>query len=410
MNYIINCYNKQIKGNIVLPASKSISNRLLIIRALSGKAFHISNLSGSDDTDVMVKALESNDEVVNIGHAGTAMRFLTAYYAATAQTKIITGSERMKNRPIRELVDGLNQLGAEIKYVEKEGFPPVKTSGKPLKGNKITINGSISSQFITSLLLIAPAMPTGLAINIKDNLISSSYVRLTLQLMKYFGVEARWDGDIIEILPQSYKGIDCTVESDWSGASYWYEIAALADEADITLLGLSPNSYQGDAALVKLFEKLGIKSVFSKESLRLIKEKCNLHFFEYDFINNPDLVQTFVVTLCLMNIPFKISGADTLRIKETDRIAALQKEMAKLGFHIAETAPGVLEWNDKCCDPDKYIAIDTYKDHRMALAFAPAALKISNLIINDSLVISKSYPGFWDDIASVGFLIKQKID
>ncbi len=410
MNYIVNCFDKNIKGDVILPASKSISNRLLIIKALANHTFHISNLSNSDDTKVMLDAFDSNNEVINIGHAGTAMRFLTAYYAATGQKKIITGSERMKNRPIRELVDGLNQIGAAITYLEKEGFPPVQTSGKPLQGNSITIDGSISSQFITALLLIAPVLPKGLAINITGRLISSSYVSLTLQLMQSFGIEARWEGSTIIITPQQYKGSECTVEADWSGASYWYEIAALAQKADIVLHGLSSNSFQGDAALVNLFEKLGIRSTFLNNSLQLTKSKCDLRFFEFDFINNPDLVQTFVVTLCLMNIPFRIFGAETLRVKETDRIAALQKEMLKLGFHIVETAPGVLEWKDKCLDPDKFIVIDTYKDHRMALAFAPAAFRITNIVINDALVVSKSYPNFWEDLTRVGFVIKQKLD
>ena len=410
MNYTVNCFDKKIKGDIILPASKSISNRLLIIKALANQAFQISNLSNSDDTKVMLDAFDGNNEVIDIGHAGTAMRFLTAYYAAIGQKKIITGSERMKHRPIRELVDGLNQIGAEITYLEKEGFPPLQTSGNPLQGNKISINGSISSQFITALLLIAPILPQGLTINITGRLISSSYVSLTLQLMKSFGIEASWEENTITITPQHYKGSDCTVEADWSGASYWYEIAALAQEADIVLHGLSSNSFQGDAALVYLFEKLGIRSTFQNHSVQLTKSKCDLRFFEFDFINNPDLVQTFVVTLCLMNIPFRIFGAETLRVKETDRIAALQKEMLKLGFHIIETAPGVLEWNDKCLEQRKHIAIDTYKDHRMALAFAPAGLKISNIIINDAMVITKSYPNFWDDLTSVGFEIKQNLD
>src|ERR1035437_9683354 len=221
MNYILNCFEQKIQGEITLPSSKSISNRLLIIKALAGNSFNILNLSDSDDTRVMTEAFQKNKQVVNIGHAGTSMRFLTAYYAATGQKKIITGSERMKNRPIRELVDGLNQLGAAINYVEKEGFPPIQTSGNQLQGSNISINGSISSQFITALLLIAPVLPKGLTVNIKDKLISSSYVNLTLQLMKVFGVQSQWLENTIVIDPQVYEGANITVESDWSGASYW---------------------------------------------------------------------------------------------------------------------------------------------------------------------------------------------
>ena len=409
MNYIINCYDRNIKGEITLPASKSISNRLLIIKALANRCFNINNLSDSDDTKVMVEAFRSNNDVVNIGHAGTSMRFLTAYYAATAQQKIITGSERMKNRPIRELVNGLNQLGADIIYLEKEGFPPLQTSGKPLKGSKIEIDGSISSQFITALLLVAPAMPEGLSVHITGKLISSSYVKLTLELMKCFGIEYQWDNNVICIASQTYQGGDLAVEADWSAASYWYQIAALADDANLIIHGLSSHSLQGDAAVVGLFEQLGVRSNFVDNAVLLRKESCSLKFFEFDFINNPDLVQTFVVTLCLMGIPFKISGAETLRIKETDRIAALQTEMGKLGFKINETSEGVLQWDGIHTEPGKYITIDTYKDHRMALAFAPAALKLGQIVINDAMVVTKSYPGFWDDLSVAGFDVKEMV-
>ncbi len=409
MNYILNCNNKDITGEIDLPASKSINNRLLIIRALSGNDFVINNMSDSDDCKVMVKALQSNENSIDIGHAGTAMRFLTAFYAATAQQKIITGSERMKNRPISELVDGLNQLGANITYAENEGFPPVKTSGMQLTGHQLNINGSISSQFITALLLVAPLLPNGLTINITGKLISSSYVLLTLQLMKAFGVDAVWDENTITIAPQFYRTHNCTVEADWSGASYWYEIAALADNANITIRGLSQNSFQGDSSIAVLFEKLGVSTQFMENAVRLTKTDSQTNFFEFDFINNPDLVQTFVVTLCMKNIPFRISGADTLRIKETDRIAALQTEMAKFGFIISEPATGVLTCDGKRDAPNKHLYIDTYKDHRMALAFAPTAMLYKNLVINDAMVVTKSYPTFWTDLMKIGFDVKDKL-
>jgi 3-phosphoshikimate 1-carboxyvinyltransferase len=353
----------------------------------------------------MLNAFAENKEVIDIGHAGTSMRFLTAYYAATAQKKVITGSERMKNRPIKELVNGLNQLGAGITYAEKEGYPPVITSGTTLTGNSISINGSISSQYITALLLIAPSLPKGLKVEIQGELISSSYVKLTLGLMQLFNVEAAWEKNTITILPQKYQGHDISVEGDWSGASYWYEIAALSDNADITIHGLSENSLQGDAAVAKLFEKIGVKTTFSGNAAHLTKGKIEITNFEFDFINNPDLVQTFVVTLCLLNIPFTISGADTLRIKETDRIAALQTEMKKLGFTIDEIKPGVLHWEGKFGNSQKNIAIDTYKDHRMALAFAPAAIKTGEVLINDAGVVTKSYPSFWDHLKMLGFEI-----
>jgi 3-phosphoshikimate 1-carboxyvinyltransferase len=410
MNYFVNCILTKITGEIVLPASKSISNRLLIIKALANHSFDIKNLSESDDTNVMLESFRNQNLEINIGHAGTSMRFLTAYFAAIGQQKIITGSDRMKNRPIAELVEGLNQLGAEITYKGKNGYPPIQTSGNPLHGNHIHIDGSISSQFITALLLIAPCLPEGLIIDIKGEPASSSYITLTLQLMRSFGIKSTWDKNTITILPQQYEGKTCTVEADWSGASYWYEIAALADETQVVLQGLTSNSFQGDAVVAGLFEKLGIRSTFSGNSVLLNKFPCDIKFFEYDFINNPDLVQTFVVTLCLLNIPFRISGANTLRIKETDRILALQKEMKKLGFVIVEESAGVLTWNGTHTDKIKSISIDTYKDHRMALAFAPAALKVKNLVINDAMVITKSYPRFWNDLRSVGFEINEKLE
>ncbi len=409
MDYFVNCLLKKIKGEISLPSSKSISNRLLVIQALAGQSFKIYNLSRCDDTDVMAEAFQNSAVEINIGHAGTAMRFLTAFFAATGKQKIITGSDRMKNRPIAELIDGLNSLGADIHYLEKKGFPPVQTSGKPLIGNSINIKGNISSQFITSLMLIAPYLKEGLTINIDANLISASYVELTLQIMKSFGINIIRQDNIIKINRQQYSGYPYTVESDWSAASYWYQIAALADEADIFLKGLQSNSLQGDSNAVKLFETIGIKSNFTDNGVAISKEHIDIPFFEFDFVNNPDLVQTFVVTLCLLNIPFKISGAGSLRIKETDRIEALQNEMKKLGFVIKESSDGVLEWNNWFTEPQKNISIDTWKDHRMALAFAPAALKLKNLSINDAMVVTKSYPDYWDHLESVGFEISPKI-
>ncbi len=406
MNYVLNYSKDSLSLTVDLPASKSISNRLLIIRALSENNFEIKNISDSDDTNVMLKAFSENKEIVDIHHAGTSMRFLTAYFAAIGQKKTITGSDRMKNRPIKELVNALNQLGANITYAEKEGYPPVITSGKPLAGSHITINGSISSQYITALLLIAPVLPIGLTIDITGKLMSSSYVALTLGLMKQFGVNATWEGNSIYVPHQSYKGTEASVEGDWSGASYWYEISALSNNADITIQGLTENSLQGDAALAKIYTKLGVTTTYEKNAVRLTKCAVTSERFEYDFINNPDSVQTAVVTLCLLGIPFTIKGAETLRIKETDRIAALQVEMKKLGFVIDEPRPGTLSWDGQTCEPQKQIAIDTYNDHRMALAFAPAALRFKNITINDAMVVTKSYPKYWEHLKMAGFEIK----
>jgi 3-phosphoshikimate 1-carboxyvinyltransferase len=336
------------------------------------------------------------------------MRFLTAYFAATAIKKTITGSERMRNRPIGELVDALNSLGAEITYAEKQGYPPLVTSGNPLKGSEIHLRGSISSQYITALLLVAPILPQGLTIYITDTLISSSYVKLTLDMMRFFGVKSKWEGDIISIAHQEYKERDYTVEADWSGASYWYQMAFLSDSANLFLKGLFQNSSQGDASIADLFQKLGIETEYVDGGVKLSKKEVNLSFFEFDFINNPDMVQTFVVALCLKGIPFRLSGAQSLRIKETDRIAALQVEMNKLGYTIQEPEKGVLTWDGMQNHPMEDIRIDTYDDHRMALAFAPAAIKFPGLIINHAEVVSKSYPNYWDELEKVGAVLEKE--
>lgn len=406
MNYKIHFPIKRIQGCIALPFSKSISNRLLVIKALAEKEFRINNLSESDDTIHMSKAFESDSNIVDIGHAGTAMRFLTAYYAASSIRKTITGSERMRNRPIGELVNALNTLGAEITYAEKQGYPPLVTSGKSLNGNEIKLRGSISSQYITALLLVAPSLPQGLTIYITDTLISSSYVKLTLEMMKFFGIESHWEGNVVSIPHQSYSARDFTVEADWSGASYWYQMAFLADAVNITLKGLFNNSAQGDSAIGGLFQKLGVETTFNSEGVLLSKKPNQCQYFEFDFIDNPDMVQTFVVALCLRGIPFKLSGAQSLRIKETDRIAALQVEMKKLGFVIHEPEKGVLAWNGEREAIEKSIRIDTYDDHRMALAFAPAAIHYPGIIINNAEVVTKSYPDFWTDLQSVGAILE----
>lgn len=405
MNYKVSFNKHDLSGNINITFSKSISNRLLVIQALTKDPFRIYNLSESDDTRYMSSAFISESEEVNIGHAGTAMRFLTAYFAAASIKKIITGSERMRNRPIGELVDALNSLGAGITYAEKQGYPPLVTSGKALKGNEIHLRGSISSQYITALLLVAPVLPQGLTIYITDTLISSSYVKLTLDMMRFFGVESKWEGNVISIANQEYKPRDFTVEADWSGASYWYQMAFLSNSADLFLRGLFQNSSQGDAAIAGLFQKLGVETEYVEGGVKLSKKKVNLSFFEFDFINNPDMVQTFVVALCLKGIPFRISGAQSLRIKETDRIAALQVEMRKMGYSIQEPETGVLTWDAKQSEPLKDIRIDTYDDHRMALAFAPAAIKFPGLIINHAEVVSKSYPNYWEELEKVGAVL-----
>lgn len=395
-----------------LPASKSISNRILIMNALAGNKCLIQGLSKSNDTQVLYKALSSSEQVVDIGAAGTAMRFLTAYYSATSGEKIITGTERMKNRPIRILVEALRELGADIEYLEKEGFPPLKIKGKQLSGKTISLDGSISSQYISALMMIAPLMETGLQIRLAGNVISEPYIEMTVGLMREFGIEINRKENDIEILPGKYFAESYLVENDWSAASYWYEIKALSDkDSQIELTGLSENSCQGDSQGRFLFEKIGVKTIFSEDKVLLQKPIADSEddaILEYDFINEPDLAQTFVVTCCLLGKPFFFSGLQSLRIKETDRIAALQTELKKMGF-LLDVTENTITWKGKLCIREEDPVISTYEDHRMAMAFAPACLKLGKIKIEEPQVVSKSYPKFWEDLERAGFRIQEDL-
>jgi len=401
----------KINIEINLPASKSISNRVLILNALSYSPYDIENLSDSDDTRVMVRVFDSNDTKFDIGAAGTAMRFLTAFLAKTIGEWQITGSERMKNRPIRILVDALNQLGARIEYLEKEGYPPLKILGSALTGGEISLNGSVSSQYISALMMIAPYMQNGLKITLEGKIISRPYIIMTQKMMAEFGVNVDFTDNIIAIKPQTYIPTRFRVESDWSAASYWYEILSLAGKGKIHLKGLKKESYQGDSTVAKIFENFGISTSYYENEVRLNVqsehekrnmelETCNSEPFEYDFTNEPDLAQTFAVTCCLKNIPFTFSGLQSLKIKETNRIAALINELRKLGYMLHEPAEGQLVWNGERCEATENPVIATYEDHRMAMAFAPAAL-FQPLTIEHPEVITKSYPGFWEDLSKL---------
>lgn len=394
----------KIYTGIKLPSSKSICNRALIIKALSKGDESIDNLSDCDDTRVMVKALEEMAPTIDIMAAGTAMRFLTAYLSVTEGKHTITGTERMKQRPISILVDALMMLGADIEYAENEGFPPLNINGKSLYGGEISLPGNVSSQYISALMMIGPALEKGLKLTLTGEIISRPYINLTIQIMKEFGGKAEWtDERTLTVHPVKYHSVPYYVESDWSAASYWYEIVALSDDAEITLPGLFENSFQGDSKVAEIFSELGVTTEYKDNNVILRKNgKCTDRLV-YNFINQPDLAQTFVVTCCMMDIPFKFSGLQSLKIKETDRIAALIKEMSKLGYVIEESNGSVLEWNGKRCKKDMDAGIDTYEDHRMAMAFAPAALKTGSLTINEPQVVSKSYPHYWDNLSTAGF-------
>ena len=405
---------ERLNQTIQLPASKSISNRALIIYALSGGRNLPENLSDCDDTEVIIEALRYMPDEINIKAAGTAMRFMTAYLSVMRGTHIITGTDRMKHRPIAILVDALRRLGANIEYVGEEGYPPLKITGKKLAGGLLEIPGNVSSQYISALLMIGPMLKDGLTLQLTGEIISRPYIDLTLWMMGEFGAEAKWSSaDTITVAHKPYKGRNYFIESDWSGASYWYEMVALSKDrnAEVRLTGLMDGSMQGDSTSRYIFSLLGVKTTFETQTkgvpqmVTLKKNGRGVTKLEYDFVNAPDLAQTFVVTCAALDIPFHFKGLATLKIKETDRIEALKREMAKLGYVIHDANDSELYWDGERCEPQLEQGIDTYEDHRMALAFAPFAMKQEGLIINNPQVVTKSYPKFWEDLKSTGFEI-----
>ena len=405
------------KATVSLPASKSISNRALIIYALSGGQQLPRNLSDCDDTSVILAALRDMPDEIDIKAAGTAMRFMTAYLSVMKGTHVLTGTERMKQRPIGILVDALRKLGASIDYLGEEGYPPLRITGQPLQGGDLEIEGNVSSQYISALLMIGPVLKKGLELKLTGDIISRPYIDLTLWMMREYGADAEWTAnDTITVKPTPYVNRDYEIENDWSGASYWYEILALSDnrESEVMLNGLMDGSKQGDSVIKYIFSLLGVKTVFeSKESGKPqnVTLKCNgrkVPRLEYDFKNSPDLAQTVIVTCVAKDIPFHFKGLATLKIKETDRIEAMKREMRKLGYVVYDRNDSELIWDGERCEPSMEEGIDTYNDHRMALSFAPFAMKSGSLIINDPQVVTKSYPHFWQSLREAGFEIEVK--
>ena len=406
----------RIDTTIKLPASKSISNRALIISALAGVKTMPRNISNCDDTEVIVRALHDNPYEIDIKAAGTAMRFMTAYLAVTPGEHIITGTERMKHRPIKVLVDALRYLGADIEYIGEEGFPPLKIRGKALDGGSIEIPGDVSSQYVSALLMIAPMLNGGLELHLTGNIISRPYIDLTIHTMHDYGARVEWtDVDTIVTEPTGYREREFIIENDWSGASYWYETLALMGdrESSIRIPGLIDSSRQGDSGVRYLFSMLGVKTSFEDgiktkpTTVTLKAMRSMLPKLDFDFSGQPDLTQTLVVTCAAMNIPFHFTGLATLRIKESDRIEVLKREMKKLGFVIREENNSELLWDGERCEATMK-PIDTYEDHRMAMAFAPAAVKFPGLRINNPEVVTKSYPNFWKDLQQAGFKIEEE--
>ena len=402
--------DKRQKVKVKITGSKSETNRLLLLQALYPN-LTLENTSNSDDSEVMQKALNSqftihNSELIDVHHAGTAMRFLTAYFSIQEGKEVVlTGSSRMKERPIKVLVDALNQLGAEISYEENEGFPPIRIKGKKLTQNKVSLPANVSSQYISALLLIAPKLENGLELTLEGEITSVPYIKMTLALLNEIGVKTSFVGNKISVKPQfTIHNSQFTIESDWSSASYWYSIVALSEiGTQISLSSYKKNSLQGDSALANIYQDFGVETVFNEDNSITISKTKNhqLSIVNYQLNNCPDIAQTIAVTCFGLGIGCHLTGLHTLKIKETDRLEALKTELTKLGATISVTNESLtLEASNHI---NENIAIDTYQDHRMAMAFAPLALKVS-LVINEAEVVSKSYPDFWKDFANVGIV------
>lgn len=409
MNYRI-IAPRRIEGEIDLPVSKSISNRVLLLNALCATPGKLSNLAQCDDTDAVLSALAQPDaSEVNIGAAGTAMRFLTAYFATrVGRAVVIDGTERMRQRPIGVLVDALRQLGANIEYMEAEGYPPLKITGTRLHGGALTVSGSVSSQYITAILLIAPVIG-GIALTIEGEIMSRPYIDMTLALMARYGVKAEWRDNVIHVPAGEYTALDFTVEADWSAASYWWAMQAIVPQSRITLKGLEPQSLQGDSRIAELMSQMGVMGNWCGRYLDLRSNGgvgCCCSTFA-DLSGTPDIAQTLVVMLCLMGRPFRITGLRTLRIKETDRLEALRIELRKLGYVVKVEGDDAISWHFETTAAEAAPHISTYHDHRMAMAFAPAAIRFPGLIIDDAQVVSKSYPLFWEHLRQAGFKIEE---
>ena len=402
MNLLLQTSQSDLQAQIAITGSKSETNRLLLLQALFPN-IALANTSNSDDSEVMQKALKGNDEIVDIHHAGTAMRFLTAYFAVNEGREVVlTGSQRMTERPIKVLVEALQQLGAQISYEKEEGFPPIRIKGQKITANKVSIPANVSSQYISALLLVAPKLENGIELTLVGEITSIPYIKMTLALLNDLNIQTSFEGNVIKVSPkQEVESKVMTVESDWSSASYFFSLAALSNEASINISSYKETSLQGDSALVQLYAEMGVESKFENDQLTLTKK---LNFspkdVTFDLNNTPDIAQTIVVTCLGLGIGCHLTGLHTLKIKETDRLEALRIELTKLGANISVTNDSLTLVATKEINPNVKIA--TYNDHRMAMAFAPLALKVP-IIIENAEVVSKSYPDFWVDLARLSF-------
>ncbi|AYQ35723.1 3-phosphoshikimate 1-carboxyvinyltransferase [Runella sp. SP2] len=391
-----------IQAKIQLAASKSESNRALIINALSNFGGQLSNVSAARDTQTMLRLLQSSETVADVLDAGTTMRFLTAYFAVTGQNKTMTGTPRMCERPIGILVDALRTLGADITYLGKDGYPPTQLNGFTYSGeNKVRIRGDVSSQYISALLMVGPTLPEGITLELTGEVGSRPYIEMTLQQMVAFGAtfEADWEQKIIRVPAQKYTPTHYQVESDWSGASYWYSVVALAEQAEVELLGLKENSLQGDSAIVDIMRHMGVESTFTAQGVLLTKIPAQ-EAFAWDFTDCPDLAQTVAACAVAKGITVTMTGIESLKIKETDRVAALQAELPKIGGELVEVESNTKYVVRRTVAPTTQPTIETYDDHRMAMAFAPVGMVMS-IVIEEPHVVAKSYPSFWEDLKKV---------
>ncbi|MGY8982873.1 MAG: 3-phosphoshikimate 1-carboxyvinyltransferase [Cytophagales bacterium] len=406
MNYQLDQYHQPLNGDITLSSSKSESNRALIMNALSGNQLQLKNLSDARDTQTMQRLLSERQPVWDVIDAGTTMRFCTAYLAIMGSGEIITGSDRMKERPIKLLVDALRRLGAKIDYLAQEGFPPLRISAQKNDTNaqEISIPGNISSQYISALLMIGPTLPDGISIELTGEIFSRPYIEMTLALMHHFGVNSTWKDQTLHINPQRYKAQSYTIESDWSGASYWYSMVALNQESSITLRGLRSHSFQGDQNIVNIMSKMGVKTEFKSDKVQLTSIPVTEINQIIDFKNCPDLAQTVMVVAVIKGIKLIMTGLESLKIKETDRVMAMKKELLKIGGLLNEEN-GI--WRLKSGTvPEHLETIETYEDHRMAMAFAPVCM-IRAITIRDIEVVQKSYPSYWAHLKSVGIIFNE---
>jgi 3-phosphoshikimate 1-carboxyvinyltransferase len=390
-----------IRSTITLEGSKSISNRLLLMQALCKDGFNIQNLSPSDDTTTLHRLLQDRPAISDVGAAGTTMRFLTAFYSTLEGERILTGSARMQQRPVGVLVEALEKLGADITYIEKKGYPPIRIKGKTLPGGTIRVRADISSQYISALMMIGPTLKKGLTLILDGKIASAPYIEMTLRTMQELGIDCHMEGATITVKPGEYISKPVQAESDWSAASYHYSNCALSPDSQIRIRGLFATSLQGDSVLPKIYAQLGVETLFEEDEMIIRHTGICQEHIDIDYSNCPDIAQTIAVTCAGLGIPARFTGVESLRIKETDRTAALQHELKKYQVHFHEAQPGEWLLSGKASMQDVEVA--TYEDHRMAMSFAPLALAVGNVIINEPDVVKKSYPSFWFDMTRLGF-------